>query len=386
MSRRGRSPTQATVRELWARAAGRCEFRGCNKLLYVDDLTKKRSNLAVVSHIVASAPEGPRGDPERSPELAQDIRNLILTCREHGKVVDDNDKVDDYPEELLQEFKQEHETRIRLLTAAGVEGRTHVLIVRGDIHGRAPTITQEEAHRAILPMYPAREMADEVDLTQFKGRRADDALLQVMGDELGHQVQEILRRSTRTQPIGSLSVFALGPIPLLVKLGHTLGDLNRVHLHQRHRTSQGWEWPHQEEELQDFFRIHIPEDFEKRTAIALAIEVSGTVGDDKISAVLGDDFSAYRITAVKPSRDFLSSPTRLQSFGLATRQLLAEIRLRHSREEQIHVFAAVPAPVAIAFGRNIRANDCHFVVHDYNPSLREYDSKLALNRGKVERG
>ena len=47
--------------ELWARAAGRCEFRGCNKLLYKDDLTQKRSNLAIISHIVAFSPDGPRG-------------------------------------------------------------------------------------------------------------------------------------------------------------------------------------------------------------------------------------------------------------------------------------------------------------------------------------
>lgn len=43
-------------RELWARAAGRCEFRGCNKLLYVDGLTQQRSNLATIAHIVSFRP------------------------------------------------------------------------------------------------------------------------------------------------------------------------------------------------------------------------------------------------------------------------------------------------------------------------------------------
>lgn len=55
--------------ELWARAAGRCEFRGCNELLYLDQLTKKRSNVSAISHIVAYSPDGPRGHLLRSKQL-----------------------------------------------------------------------------------------------------------------------------------------------------------------------------------------------------------------------------------------------------------------------------------------------------------------------------
>ena len=92
-------------RELWARAAGRCEFRGCNKILYKDDLTQKRSNLAIISHIVAFSLDGPRGDVVRSKLLERDITNLMLTCRVHGKLVDDKARENEYPESLLLEFK-----------------------------------------------------------------------------------------------------------------------------------------------------------------------------------------------------------------------------------------------------------------------------------------
>ncbi len=71
MSKRVGRPAipETTQRELWARSAGRCEFRGCNKLLYKDGLTQKRSNLAIVSHIVSYSPDGPRGHMVRSKEL-----------------------------------------------------------------------------------------------------------------------------------------------------------------------------------------------------------------------------------------------------------------------------------------------------------------------------
>jgi hypothetical protein len=84
--------------------------------LYKDGLTQKRSNLAITSHIVAFSPDGPRGDPYRSKQLEKAMANLMLTCRDHGKIIDDKTREDDYPEHLLLEFKREHEQRIRLLT------------------------------------------------------------------------------------------------------------------------------------------------------------------------------------------------------------------------------------------------------------------------------
>lgn len=51
---------------LWAISAGRCEYKGCNKVLHRDILTKKKYNSAYIAHIVADKPNGPRGDIERS--------------------------------------------------------------------------------------------------------------------------------------------------------------------------------------------------------------------------------------------------------------------------------------------------------------------------------
>ena len=42
-----------TIRTLWGKAAGRCEYEGCNKLLYQDEVTSENINRAFVAHIVA---------------------------------------------------------------------------------------------------------------------------------------------------------------------------------------------------------------------------------------------------------------------------------------------------------------------------------------------
>jgi hypothetical protein len=74
---------------LWARAAGRCEYPGCNRSL-IGDLVSgaEDKNFGFVAHIVADTPTGPRGDPIRSPQLSDDISNLMLLCYTHHKLID----------------------------------------------------------------------------------------------------------------------------------------------------------------------------------------------------------------------------------------------------------------------------------------------------------
>lgn len=91
-------------RELWIKSGGRCEFRGCNKYLYKDGVTKQPRNLANIAHIVSWTPTGPRGN-QNSEKLATDISNLMLTCSEHNNLIDDPRYVEMYPVELLQQYK-----------------------------------------------------------------------------------------------------------------------------------------------------------------------------------------------------------------------------------------------------------------------------------------
>jgi len=86
---------------LWARAAGRCQYDGCNHPLIGDLISGRYElNASYVAHIVAEDPNGPRGDPVRSPVLADDVRNLMLMCDPHHRLIDRVD-VGGHPEALL---------------------------------------------------------------------------------------------------------------------------------------------------------------------------------------------------------------------------------------------------------------------------------------------
>ena len=120
-----------TIAKLWAKAAGRCEYDGCNKLLYKDDLTSTENNSAFVAHIVAASPDGPRGDVTQSTKLVDDIDNVMLLCNEHHRLID-HEGLAEHPVERLCWMKKKHEDRVRMVTEIDA-AKVSVPVVYGTI-------------------------------------------------------------------------------------------------------------------------------------------------------------------------------------------------------------------------------------------------------------
>ena len=113
-----RTIPEHTRLKLWVKAAGRCQFSGCNEPVWRNKLTLSDRNFAEVAHIVASSEGGPRGS-EESADLQIDYSNLILLCQRCHKEIDDDP--DRYPAKLLRQWKQEHENRIETQTSHSTE-------------------------------------------------------------------------------------------------------------------------------------------------------------------------------------------------------------------------------------------------------------------------
>jgi hypothetical protein len=383
----GKNKTRPTIpeqiqRELWARSAGRCEFRGCNKLLYKDSLTQKRANLAVISHIVAYSPDGPRGDILQSQQLEKDIKNLMLTCRDHGKLIDDKAREVEYPEELLREFKHEHELRVRMLTEAKEDAQTHVILLQVPIDKRTVMIDQEEAFRAILPKYPIEEAAAIIDLNGMAIATLSEGFFPVAAQSIMEQTHNFLRSRRDKRNIKNLSVFALAPVPLLIYFGYLLSDIDHVELYQRHRDSQNWIWKGEAEgeKGREFYKILSPEaTSNNRRKVALLLSVSNLIKRSEVEATLGEEPLVYEIRAEEPGLDFLKSRKRLEMFGHETRKLLEFLRVGYDHTCEVHLFAAVPAPVAIEFGRHIQGHHPLFLVYEYQKAARVHLPALQVN-------
>lgn len=97
-------PRETTIRRLFAVSMNRCAFPGCTTPI-VDPGTG--TILAEVCHIHAQSTGGPRFNPAQTDEDRHAIENLVVMCRVHHKVIDENISV--YSAENLREIKRHHE-------------------------------------------------------------------------------------------------------------------------------------------------------------------------------------------------------------------------------------------------------------------------------------
>jgi len=146
---RAHIPTEVR-RDLWIAAGGRCEFRGCNKPVNRDFLTKQNAVVGEYAHIIADSPDGARGIPGESEKLAKDPRNLMLACFDCHSRIDRNGKGSEYSAEQLRAMKREHESRIELIySATGVKNSLPILM-SFPVGTQVPVIDLHGIHYSML--------------------------------------------------------------------------------------------------------------------------------------------------------------------------------------------------------------------------------------------
>lgn len=96
-----------TRKMLWGRAASRCAYPDCRRPLVEDETeTDDPSIVGDEAHIVAREKDGPRGASTLTVAQRDSYGNLMLLCKVHHKLVDD--QPGEYTVEKLQEMKATH--------------------------------------------------------------------------------------------------------------------------------------------------------------------------------------------------------------------------------------------------------------------------------------
>jgi hypothetical protein len=332
---------------LWVKAGGRCEYKGCNKSLFEDILTKKNFNQAYIAHIVADVPGGPRGDVARSPLLKDDLTNLMLLCDKDHRLIDKVD-VAGHPESLLLAMKKEHEERIERVTAISPNMQSHIITYKSNVGVHTPVITYESVREFLLPTYyPALPSAIDLSLGNSPQRDKDDSFWKTELENLETQFNEQLRPKFRKGDVKHLSVFAFAPMPLLIKLGTLINDIQHAEIHQPVRDPKTWN-------LNDDAQPNIylvTEPAKTFPTVALNISLSATINNDRITNVLGNDISIYTLTIPSPFNDFLKSKKHLEDFSIEIRRLFNNIKSKYNSQTPLHIFPAMPIATAIELGR-----------------------------------
>ena len=350
---------------LWSISGGRCQYRGCNKILHTDILTKRNFNQSYIAHIVADSPGGPRGCSTRSVQLADDISNLMLLCDTHHRLID-RDDVAGNPESLLVEMKTEHENRIANACAIAPDKQSHIVTLNMNIGVHTPNVQYSIVSQYLAPdYYPAEAKNIDLGIINSLNKDSDPNFWSDELRNLNQKFERFLFPLLNSGEIKHISLFPFGPIPILMKLGTMLNDIYSVDIRQKRRNPDTWKF---EDHTDTVYKLELAA--EVKTNIALKIELSDIITDERITSVLGEDTSIYSIKIDHPDNDFVKSRKQIADFGEKMKEAFREIKRLHGQEAILNIFPAMPVSLAVQLGRVwMPKADLSMTIFDQNREL-----------------
>lgn len=340
---------------LYVLAGGRCEFDGCQRYLIEHPLTRNRGNFAQIAHICAFSSGGPRANKKLDIKSVNALDNLMLLCPQCHKQVDDEPKQWTAP--VLRRHKKAHEERIYKLTSTRPDRYTVALWLRGQIHGRIPTLSLAEMQEAVSPRHVGERDVCEIDLTQQEDD-SSDAYWKQGTKTIRRRVARFYDETFDSGPVRHASVFGLARIPLLVFLGQCLSDKAPNTLYQRHRNpnrqAQTWRWKVSGRIAR--YRMRCLRRGSDPNRVALLLSLSDRINRKILPEEVDESFSIYELTldGQRPSYFYLEREKSVDSFTQAYLAALDDgILDDHPDLNELFVFPAVPAPIAIAMGRDL---------------------------------
>ncbi len=381
---KNRKPIPNDVKlRLWAVSGARCEF--CNKPLWFEKLTLRGDNFSEMAHILALNEGAARYDASRSTELSTDIQNLMLLCRDHHHLIDSRAHREAYPEALLRDMKRAHEHRIFTQSSIAPDLRTQILVFTATIGDRRPEVPGEDACIAALDMrYPSDTKGLRIDMNGMDEPKTVQSW-EERAEQITREVDRKLTRGIDRDHVEHLSIFGLGPIPLLMHLGKRIGNARPTEVHQLHRDGSGWRWKEENENDVEILGRNWPTDSPSRD-VALALSISGRPTPSEIESTLGASVPVYEVFVSNPSPLVINTKRHLRSFRRLYRDTLSEIRRHHGGDVTVHVFPAVPVSVAVASGQELlpKADPC-IIVYDHNWKTGGWSRTITLNNNDSER-
>ncbi|HAB17985.1 MAG TPA: HNH endonuclease [Verrucomicrobiales bacterium] len=363
--------------ELWGRAAGRCQFNGCNLPLYKSPVTQERVNLGEKAHIYSFSPIGPRGRGplEPTPEQVNGISNLLLVCHGCHRKIDQDEQGARYSAKLLKSWKEAHETRVRIVTGISPNKKSHVVLYGSRIGDERSPLHYDSAAEAIFPdWYPTDASPINLSMQSLH----DDSTPEFWITEKLHlqkafdrQLRPLIEEGSPNQ----FSIFGFASQPLLVLLGSLLTDKIPSEVYQLRRKPPTWRW----QTAASPIAYRIVEPAKCSGDPVLIISLSARIVHERIAAVLPKDSSIWELTIDECHNDFLCSKQHLVEYCEAVRKVMVAITSAHPRASRIAIFPAMPIACAIELGRARQPKaDLPWIIFDQNNKHRRFIQTITI--------
>lgn len=340
--KRGKEPSQAVKMKLCAITGGRCQL--CNKFLFTDNVSLKDTNNSNLAHIVASSPDGPRGNAE-SNQLSDKIENLMLMCQEHHHFVDEHPEI--YTVERLQKIKREREEQYSKLAVALEIPKTNIVIFRSKIKGKFEVNynLQKMVDAFILEKIPVDSNGIDISVgskANYDSKCYWDEIVKDLDYQFGSKIKRVIERNNEAL----FSVFPLAPIPLIIKLGYLFGDKIHTEIYQKFREPDSWKWP--KEELSNEFNLSIQQ-LNNNKDVALVLSLTADISIERVLSANSSIGKIYSITAKNIGVNCIESKKDLEMFWHQYQKACENIVKENIKI--LHVFPAIPVSASYEVGR-----------------------------------
>lgn len=364
--------TEEVKRIVWIHSAGHCELCGVD--LTYDFRAGMPMKWGEVAHILPASPKGPRGEIGHSEgqaeALTNELANLMLLCPScHDKI--DRD-AEGYPENDLSGLHQAYLERIRLAATTPDGGRAIPVIVQSQHFATNNDIPVRDLLTAMSSEgLTAFDHAIKLILPPVGPRGRDEHYWQSLKDRIQHDLErQLIRRGGAYGDAPALAVVGLADIPALILLGQAIGDRSKRLLFSFNR-EHGLRWPDRSSEPPEFIFRSAPSG---EGPLALVLSLSAQVPHRDVTSAL-PGVRIAELTISEPSYKMVQNRRVIHAFRDALQIRLSQLEAETSGT--LHVFAAIPAALAIEFGALLTTQHQHpYLLFDrdrqnqFQPALR----------------
>ncbi|MFD2114252.1 SAVED domain-containing protein [Paenibacillus yanchengensis] len=340
-----RSLERGEVYHLWMVSGGICSFDGCSERL-VANSKGKLTNVGVAAHIIGHSKTSARHEFAEqygyTEDKLEDVRNLMLMCYKHSKLIDDQHTRDDFPPDLLFSMKQRHEAWVRGWTE---DKKKSLAIVHKRLGPPMATLPMTEFTSNIM-LEAIEDQTEFVDFTEAgweKGKLQNEKLYKQFVDRI------------RIGKFDVAEVYSLSPIPLLIHLGKMLSDTIPLTVYQYERETGLW--VNSLPEDKSLIGLNPSAIFKDVGAMQLVvtISVSDTVSEEDVQGARNFPHDRLDIRVENPHVKRLLYREQVQEIQQLFKDKSEEL-IRLKRYQHIHLFYSGPAGLAIELGRSINQN------------------------------
>lgn len=170
----------------------------------------------------------------------------------------------------------------------------------------------------------------------------------------------------------TVHLYPLAPIPMLLSLGFNLQKNSKLYIHQYDRNADKWVY----NESSDQIKVTHTARFATNTILVVSISTSFEILPELISTTL--DGQTYDYIEFKANRIEPGHPLYSGDVCNIVRTITDVLNPLASHYSAIHLFAAIPAGLAVELGRNLLAS-VYQNVHTYQLTKGKYIQNLIIN-------